>query len=56
MVPARSAPQAPPRKVLLVAGGLALAAGALSLVHLLPEPGGAATGGYGAEAAPHVDG
>ncbi|WP_328562371.1 hypothetical protein [Streptomyces coelicoflavus] len=45
-----------PRKVLLVAGGLALAAGALSLVRLLPEPGGDAAGGFGAEAAPRVDG
>ncbi|WP_432081373.1 hypothetical protein [Streptomyces sp. WAC 04229] len=43
-----------PRKVLLAAGGLAFAAGALSLVRLLPEPGGGA-GGYGAEAAPRVD-
>ncbi|RSN45473.1 hypothetical protein DMH12_30305, partial [Streptomyces sp. WAC 04229] len=43
-----------PRKVLLAAGGLAFAAGALSLVRLLPEPGGDA-GGYGAEAAPRVD-
>ncbi|MCQ4197951.1 hypothetical protein M4J08_003067, partial [Streptomyces parvulus] len=44
-----------PRKVLLAAGGLAVAAGALSLVRLLPGPGGDA-GGYGAQAAPRVDG
>ncbi|MEU9069759.1 hypothetical protein AB0D60_23065 [Streptomyces sp. NPDC048306] len=45
-----------PRKVLLVAGGLALAAAALSVVRLLPEPGGDGGVGYGAEAAPRVDG
>ncbi|MFA3875181.1 hypothetical protein ABS735_16015 [Streptomyces sp. MMCC 100] len=46
-----------PRKVLLVTGGLALAAaGALSLVRLLPEPGGDASGGFGAGAAPRVEG
>ncbi|MGW8749037.1 hypothetical protein [Streptomyces sp. NPDC055794] len=43
-----------PRKVLLTAGGLAFAAGALSLVRLLPGPDGDA-GGHGAEAAPRVD-
>ncbi|CAL9473125.1 hypothetical protein [Streptomyces sp. enrichment culture] len=45
-----------PRKVLLVAGGLALAAAALSVVRLLPEPGGDGGVGHGAEAAPRVDG
>jgi hypothetical protein len=44
-----------PRKVLLAAGGLALAAGALSVVRLLPEPGGG-LGGFGAEAGPRVEG
>ncbi|MET7320061.1 hypothetical protein [Streptomyces sp. NPDC005549] len=43
-----------PRKVLLAAGGLALAAGALSVVRLLPEPGGG-PGGFGAEAGPRVE-
>ncbi|MGW4547891.1 hypothetical protein ACWEN4_16115 [Streptomyces violaceorubidus] len=43
-----------PRKVLLAAGGLALAAGALSVVRLLPEPGGD-PGGFGAEAVPRVE-
>ncbi|MFI1759542.1 hypothetical protein [Streptomyces sp. NPDC020571] len=43
-----------PRKVLLAAGGLALAAGALSVVRLLPEPGGG-LGGFGAEAGPRVE-
>ncbi|MEU9174601.1 hypothetical protein AB0D34_43750 [Streptomyces sp. NPDC048420] len=46
-----------PRKVLLAAGGLALAAGALSLVRLAPDAG---LGGYGAtepdpQAAPGTD-
>ncbi|MGC0400940.1 hypothetical protein RKD27_003584 [Streptomyces sp. SAI-126] len=46
-----------PRKVLLAAGGLALAAGALSLVRLTPDAG---LGGYGAtepdpQAAPGTD-
>ncbi|MYS57090.1 hypothetical protein GTW46_44800, partial [Streptomyces sp. SID6013] len=45
-----------PRKVLLVAGGLALAAAALSVVRLLPEPGGDGGVGFGAEAAPRGDG
>ena len=45
-----------PRKVLLVAGGLALTAAALSVVRLLPEPGGDGGVGFGAEAAPRVDG
>ncbi|TDT37995.1 hypothetical protein EV562_1059 [Streptomyces sp. BK208] len=45
-----------PRKVVLAAGGLALAAGALSLVRLLPEPGGDVGGGHGALAAPRVEG
>ncbi|MFF4469401.1 hypothetical protein ACFYZ3_07550 [Streptomyces sp. NPDC001599] len=40
------------RKVLLAAGGLALAAGTLSVVRLLPEPGG----GFGAGAEPRVEG
>ncbi|MFF9452703.1 hypothetical protein [Streptomyces flaveolus] len=44
-----------PRKAVLAAGGLALAAGALSLVRLVPEPGGGALDGYRAEAAPHVE-
>ncbi|MEU0853198.1 hypothetical protein ABZ387_35485 [Streptomyces flaveolus] len=44
-----------PRKAVLAAGGLALAAGALSLVRLVPEPGGGALDGYGAEAAPRVE-
>ncbi|MFK4545102.1 hypothetical protein RKD29_004698 [Streptomyces tendae] len=44
-----------PRKVLLAAGGLALAAGALSVVRLLPEPGGD-VGGFGAGAEPRVEG
>ncbi|MEU1048861.1 hypothetical protein ABZ400_27385 [Streptomyces sp. NPDC005897] len=43
-----------PRKVLLATGGLALAAGALSVVRLLPEPGGG-PGGFGAEAGPRVE-
>ncbi|MFD7952888.1 hypothetical protein ACFV4X_05285 [Streptomyces ardesiacus] len=45
-----------PRKVLLVVGGLALAAGALSLVRLLPEPPGDAGDGVRAGAAPRVEG
>ncbi|WP_399887979.1 hypothetical protein ACGH7X_24570 [Streptomyces sp. BBFR51] len=47
-----------PRKAVLAAGGLALAAGALSLVRLLPGPGGDAgdVGGFGAEAGPRQDG
>ncbi|MFG2317934.1 hypothetical protein [Streptomyces tendae] len=44
-----------PRKVLLAAGGLALAAGALSVVRLLPEPGGD-PGAFGAGAGPRVEG
>ncbi|MFD8540847.1 hypothetical protein [Streptomyces rubrogriseus] len=44
-----------PRKVLLAAGGLALAAGALSVVRLLPEPGGD-VGGLRAGAEPRVEG
>ncbi|EFD67115.1 conserved hypothetical protein, partial [Streptomyces lividans TK24] len=43
-----------PRKVLLAAGGLALAAGALSVVRLLPGPGGD-TGGVRAGAEPRVE-
>ncbi|MFJ9703866.1 hypothetical protein [Streptomyces sp. NPDC101234] len=42
-----------PRKVLFAAGGLALAAGALSLVHLVPEGGTGAPGT--AEAEPRLD-
>ncbi|MFJ3666025.1 hypothetical protein ACIPSE_06195 [Streptomyces sp. NPDC090106] len=42
-----------PRKVLLAAGGLALAAGALSLVRLTPDPGG--PGAATAEAEPRID-
>lgn len=43
-----------PRKVLFAAGGLALAAGVLSLVRLAPDPG---IGGPGtAEAGPHPEG
>ncbi len=41
-----------PRKAALTAGGLALAAGALSLVRLLPESGG--DGGYDAAAGPRA--
>ncbi|WP_053190612.1 hypothetical protein, partial [Streptomyces resistomycificus] len=42
-----------PRKVLLAAGGLALAAGVLSLVRMTPDPG---VGGLGAaEAGPSLD-
>ncbi|CAM5238321.1 putative protein OS=Streptomyces tendae OX=1932 GN=GUR47_16135 PE=4 SV=1 [Streptomyces tendae] len=44
-----------PRKVLLAAGGLALAAGALSVVRLLPGPGGG-PGGLGVEAGPRLEG
>ncbi|MER7721013.1 hypothetical protein ABTX99_29465 [Streptomyces flaveolus] len=44
-----------PRKAVLAVGGLALAAGALSLVRLVPEPRGGALDGYGAEAAPRVE-
>ncbi|MET9354243.1 hypothetical protein ABZY14_14815 [Streptomyces sp. NPDC006617] len=44
-----------PRKVLLAAGGLALAAGTLSVVRLLPEPG-ADVGGFRAGADPRVEG
>lgn len=44
-----------PRKVLLAAGGLALAAGALSVVRLLPESGGD-PGALGAGAGPRVEG
>ncbi|MFD5446189.1 hypothetical protein [Streptomyces tendae] len=44
-----------PRKVLLAAGGLALAAGALSVVRLLPESGGD-PGAFGAGAGPRVEG
>ncbi|WP_051851747.1 hypothetical protein [Streptomyces sp. NRRL F-5650] len=44
-----------PRKVLLLAGGLALAAGALSLVRLLPEPPGDTGGGLRAGAAPRTE-
>ncbi|MCF2436230.1 hypothetical protein LV779_25315 [Streptomyces thinghirensis] len=44
-----------PRKAVLTAGGLALAAGALSLVRLLPGPGGGDVDGYGAEAGPRVE-
>lgn len=43
-----------PRKAVLAAGGLALAAGALSLVRLLPEPGGDVDA-FGAEAGPRVE-
>ncbi|MFD8816394.1 hypothetical protein ACFV23_34170 [Streptomyces sp. NPDC059627] len=43
-----------PRKVLFAAGGLALAAGALSLVRLIPDGGGAGPPGT-AEAEPHLD-
>lgn len=43
-----------PRKVLLAAGGLALAAGALSVVRLLPGPGGD-VGGVRAGAEPRVE-
>lgn len=43
-----------PRKVLLAAGSLALAAGALSVVRLLPGPGGD-TGGVRAGAEPRVE-
>ncbi|MFG2683924.1 hypothetical protein [Streptomyces sp. NPDC048392] len=51
----RPHPRPRPRKALLAVGGLALAAGALSLVRLLPEPGGA-VGGLDAGAGPRVDG
>ncbi|MEV0017518.1 hypothetical protein [Streptomyces tendae] len=44
-----------PRRVLLAAGGLALAAGALSVVRLLPESGGD-PGAFGAGAGPRVEG
>ncbi|AXL90618.1 hypothetical protein C4J65_21725 [Streptomyces sp. CB09001] len=44
-----------PRKLLLAVGGLALAAGTLSAVRLLPGPGGD-VGGLGAEAEPRVEG
>ncbi|MFI1726546.1 hypothetical protein [Streptomyces sp. NPDC020489] len=45
-----------PRKVLLAAGGLALAAGALSLVRLASEPGlGGGLGIGGTEAEPRLD-
>lgn len=43
-----------PRKLLFAAGGLALAAGALSLVQLAPDGGGAGAPGT-AEAEPHLD-
>lgn len=49
--PARGRHRKPrPRRALLTAGGLALAAGAFSLVRLLPEPSGGGPGTAGADA------
>ncbi|MFE5397940.1 hypothetical protein ACFQ9U_25685 [Streptomyces sp. NPDC056568] len=44
-----------PRGAMVAAGGLALAAGTLSLVRLLAEPGGDGVHGFGAEAGPRVE-